>query len=220
MDPIQAIGTTPSRVNDVDPTGSDSGTETVPSGPTGASSATETTQAQRISPIGTSNHDRSPSIDQTSIPELVGARVWNRPGDRQSADDPTRSQSRPISPTPLAQTRGELTEIRGMVSTLIDEIRSQKIANQTITDRLEQAEKELADHRAANARERNQTSLDPLRSTSNPQNVGLFGTPEIPSARSGRYTVENSQRPPPQGMTHRSLSYSGLDEIDTGLQRP
>ncbi|KAF2593414.1 hypothetical protein F2Q70_00042526 [Brassica cretica] len=107
-----------------------------------------------------------------------------------------------------------------MVSTLIDKIRSQKIANQTIADRLEQAEKELADHRATNARERNQTSLDPLRSTSNPQNVVLFGTPEIPSARSGLYAGENSQLPPPQGMTHRSLSYSGLDEIDTELQRP
>ncbi|KAG2259209.1 hypothetical protein Bca52824_078503 [Brassica carinata] len=102
MDPNQAIGTTPSRVNDVDPTGSDSGTETVPSGPTRASGATGTTQAQRIPLIGILNQDRFPSIDQTSIPERVGARVWNRPGDRQSADDLTRSQCRPISPTPLA----------------------------------------------------------------------------------------------------------------------
>ncbi|KAF2614211.1 hypothetical protein F2Q70_00012472 [Brassica cretica] len=220
MDPIQAIRTTPSRVNDVDPMGSDSGTETIPSGPTGTSGATGTTQAQRIPPIGTSSKDRSPAIDQTSIPERVRARVWNRPGDWQSAEDPTRSQSKPILPTPLAQTRGELTEIRGMVSTLIDEIRSQTIVNQTIANRLEQAEKELADHRAANSRERNQTSLDPLWSTSNPQNAGLFGTPEIPSARSGRYTGENSQLPPLLGMTHRSLSYCGLYEIDTGLQRP
>ncbi|KAF3500499.1 hypothetical protein F2Q69_00041382 [Brassica cretica] len=66
-DPSRAIRTTPSRVNDIDPTGSDSGTKTVPSGPTGASGATGTTQAQRIPPIGTSNQDRSPSIDQTSI---------------------------------------------------------------------------------------------------------------------------------------------------------
>ncbi|KAF2611575.1 hypothetical protein F2Q70_00013483 [Brassica cretica] len=148
MDPSQAIGTTPSRANNVDPTGSDSGTETVPSGHTGASGTTGTTQAQRIPPIETSNQDRSPSIDQTSIPERVGARVWNRSGDRQSTDDPTRSQFRTISPTPLAQTRGELAKIRRMVSNLIDEIRSQKIANQTITNRLEQAEKELADHPA------------------------------------------------------------------------
>ena len=75
------------------------------------------------------------------------------------------------------------------------------IANQTITKRLDQAERELAEHRAANVRERNQTTLDPLRGTSNPQNSGLFGTPEIPSARSGCYTGENSQRPPPHGMT-------------------
>ncbi|KAF3502230.1 hypothetical protein F2Q69_00041380 [Brassica cretica] len=63
----QAIRTTPSRVHEVDPTGSDSGTKTVPSGPTGASGATGMTQAQRIPPTGTSNQDRSPSIDQTSI---------------------------------------------------------------------------------------------------------------------------------------------------------
>ncbi|KAG2287633.1 hypothetical protein Bca52824_047237 [Brassica carinata] len=107
-----------------------------------------------------------------------------------------------------------------MLSSLIDEIRNQRVANQTITNRLDQAERELAEQRAANIRERNQTPLDPLRATSNPQSIGLFGTPEIPSARSGRYTGENSERPPPQGMTHRSLSYSGLDEIDPGLQRP
>ncbi|KAF2549384.1 hypothetical protein F2Q70_00022313 [Brassica cretica] len=79
-------------------------TGTVPSGSTGASGATETTQAQQIPPIGTSSQDRSPSIDQTLILERVGARVWNHPRDRQSSDDPTRSQSRPISPTPLVQT--------------------------------------------------------------------------------------------------------------------
>ncbi|KAF2550644.1 hypothetical protein F2Q68_00034889 [Brassica cretica] len=104
-----------------------------------------------------------------------------------------------------------------MMTTLIDEIRSQRIANQTIANRLDQAERELAEHRAANTQERNQTPLDPLRATSNPQSTGLFVTPEIPSARSGRYTGENSQLLSPQGMTHRSLSYSGLDEIDTEL---
>ncbi|KAF2552311.1 hypothetical protein F2Q68_00034545 [Brassica cretica] len=159
-------------------------------------------------------------VESTSIPERVGARVWNRPGDRQSADDPTRSQSRPILPTPLAQTREELTELQGMVSSLIDEIRNQKIAIQTIANRLEKTERELTEYRAANVRERKQTPLDPLRGTSNPQNAGLFSTPEISSARSGRYTGENSQRPLPQGMTHRILSYNGLDEIDTGLQHP
>ncbi|KAF2608562.1 hypothetical protein F2Q68_00043214 [Brassica cretica] len=198
MDPNQTAGTTPSRVNDIDLIGSDSGTEVTPTGSTGANDATGTTQMQQIPLIATSSQDRSLPINQTSIPERVGARVWNHSGDRQSADDLTRSQSRPISPTPLTQTREEMTELRGMLSSLIGEIQQ----------------------RAANIRERNQTPLDPLRATSNPQSTSLFGTPEIPSARSGRYTGENSQRPPPQGMTHRSLSYSGLDEIDTGLQRP
>ncbi|KAF2617061.1 hypothetical protein F2Q68_00038772 [Brassica cretica] len=174
----------------------------------------------RITELSPPSQDRSLPINQTAVPERTGARVWNRPGDRSSSEDLTRSQSRPISPTPLAQTRGELTELRGMMTTLIDEIRSQRIANQAITNRMDQAERELAEHRAASIRERNQTLLDPLRTTSNPQSTGLFGTPEIPSALSGRYVGENLQRPPPQGMTQRSLSYSGLDEIDTGLQHP
>ncbi|KAF2617004.1 hypothetical protein F2Q68_00040389 [Brassica cretica] len=107
-----------------------------------------------------------------------------------------------------------------MMTTLIDEIRSQRITNQALANRLDQAEKELAEYRAANVRERNRTPLDPLRTTSNVQSTGLFDTLEIPSARSGRYTGENSQRPPPQGIAHRSLSYSGLDEIESELQRP
>jgi len=155
MDPNQTVGTTPSRVNDIDPIGSDSGTETIPTGSTGANDATGTTQTQRIPPIGTSSQDRSLPINQTSIPERAGARVWNRPGDRPSSNDLTRSQSRLISPTPLAQTRGELTELRGMMTTLIDKIRSQRIANQSVANRPDQAERELAEHRAANIRERN-----------------------------------------------------------------
>ncbi|KAF2570271.1 hypothetical protein F2Q70_00002935 [Brassica cretica] len=182
MDPNQTVGTTPSRVNDIDPIGSDSGTEATPTGLTGANDATRTTPTQRIPPIGTSSQDRSLPINQTSIPERVGARVWNRPGDSQSADDLTRSQSRPISSTPRAQTREKMTKLLGMLSSLIDEIRNQRIANKTIANRLDQAERELAEHRAASVRERNQTTLDPLRGTSNPQNAGLFGTPEIPRA--------------------------------------
>ena len=104
------------------------------------------------------------------------------------------------------------------MTTLIDEIRSQRITNQALANRLDQAEKELAEYRAANVRERNRTPLDPLRTTSNVQSTGLFDTLEIPSARSGRYTRENSQRPPPQGIAHRSLSYIGLDKIETELQ--
>ncbi|KAF3591431.1 hypothetical protein DY000_02020848 [Brassica cretica] len=46
MDPNQTVGTTPSRVNDIDPIGSDSGTEATPTGLTGANDATRTTQTQ------------------------------------------------------------------------------------------------------------------------------------------------------------------------------
>ncbi|KAF2619432.1 hypothetical protein F2Q68_00039494 [Brassica cretica] len=89
MDPNQTVGTTPSGVNDIDPIGSDSETETTPTGLTEANDATGTTQTQQIPLIGTLNQDRSLPINQTSIPERVGARVWNCPRDRQSADDLT-----------------------------------------------------------------------------------------------------------------------------------
>ncbi|KAF2570276.1 hypothetical protein F2Q70_00002930 [Brassica cretica] len=67
MDPNQTVGTTPSRVNDIDPIGSDSGTKATLTGLTGANDATETTQTQRIPLIGTSSQDRSLPINQTSI---------------------------------------------------------------------------------------------------------------------------------------------------------
>ncbi|KAG2250283.1 hypothetical protein Bca52824_080419 [Brassica carinata] len=127
-----------------------------PTGSTGANDATGTTQTQQIPPIATSSQDRSLPINQTSIPERVGARVWNHSGDRQSADDLTRSQSRPISPTPLTQTREEMTELRGMLSSLIGEIQNQRVANKTITNRLDQAEKEL-ENSELQTFERNQT---------------------------------------------------------------
>ncbi|KAF3565406.1 hypothetical protein DY000_02014123 [Brassica cretica] len=122
---------------------------------------TRTTYTQKIPPIGTSNqerssfHDRSSPpnrtsvLERTSIPDRTGARVWNRPGERQAADDLIRPQSsKPISLTPLAQTREEVTELRGMVSSLIDEARKQKAAYPTIANQLDQAERELAEHRA------------------------------------------------------------------------
>ncbi|KAF3545459.1 hypothetical protein DY000_02006118 [Brassica cretica] len=120
---------------------------------------------------------------------------------------------------PSSQTREEVTELQGMVSSLIDKTRNQEVAYRTILNQLDQTEQELAEHQA-NARERNQPPSDPLRGSLNPQNTGAFSTPEIPSARSGRYTGENSQRLLQQGLAHRSFSYSGLDEIETGLQGP
>ncbi|KAG5393619.1 hypothetical protein IGI04_023582 [Brassica rapa subsp. trilocularis] len=95
MDPNQTVGTTTSRGNNINPTGSDSGTETLPAGPTGADGAIRTTQTQRIPPIGISSQDRFSPIDRTlipdriSIPERARARVWNRHGERKSADDLT-----------------------------------------------------------------------------------------------------------------------------------
>ncbi|KAF3569555.1 hypothetical protein DY000_02016182 [Brassica cretica] len=229
MDPNQTIGTTPSGIDNVDPPGSNSRTETLPVGPTGTDGTTGTTHTQQIPPIGTSTHERSSAQDRssppvrtsvperTSIPDRTEARVWNRPREKRPLTTKPDLNRRPIFPTPLAQTLEEMTELRGMVSSLIDEARNQKAAYRDIANRLDQAEQELAEYRA-NARERNQPLPDPLRETLNPQNAGAFGTPEISSARSGRYTGENMQRPPQQSMPPQSLSYNGLDEIDTGLQ--
>ncbi|KAF3507480.1 hypothetical protein F2Q69_00008767 [Brassica cretica] len=97
-----------------------------------------------------------------------------------------------------------------MMTTLIDKIRSQRIANQTVANRLDQAERELAEHRAANIRERNQTPLDPLRARSNPQHR----------------TVRYSRDPKRSIWTLHERKFTTtpaaghLDEIDTGIQRP
>ncbi|KAF2568155.1 hypothetical protein F2Q70_00027563 [Brassica cretica] len=75
MDPNQTIGTMPSRVNDIDPIGSDSRTKTLPAGPKGTNGTVGTIQTQRIPPIGTtsqdrpSSHDRSSPPDRTSVPD-------------------------------------------------------------------------------------------------------------------------------------------------------
>ncbi|KAF3506038.1 hypothetical protein F2Q69_00006250 [Brassica cretica] len=158
--------------------------ETVPSGPAGTDGTTGTAQTQRIPPIGTSNQDRFSPLDHTSVP------------DQTSIPDRTK-----------ARIRQEVT-----VSSIIDKTHSQKAAYRTIENQLDQAERELAEHRP-NAQERNQPQFDPLRETLNPQITGAFSTPEILSARSGRYMGENSQQPLQQGMPQRSLSYSGLDKI-------
>ncbi|KAF2549977.1 hypothetical protein F2Q68_00033823 [Brassica cretica] len=173
-------------------------------------------QPRRNESLQSEPQTRTSVPDRTSIPDRTGARVWNRPRERQSADDITRPQStRPIPPTPLVQTREEVTEVRGMVSSLIDKTRNQEVAYRTIVNRLDQTERELAEHRV-NARERNQLPSDPLRGTLNPQNTGAFSTPEIPSARSVHYMGETSQPPlpPKQGLANlryqaaRSAKYS------------
>ena len=139
----------------------------------------------------TSVPDRTSIPDRTSVPDQTGARVWNHPGERQPTDDLTRTQpTRPISPTPLAQTREEVTELRGMISTFIDKSRNQEIAYRTIANRIYQAERELAEHRAS-AREINQLPSSPPRGMPNSLNHVAFSTLEFPSARSGRYVREN-----------------------------
>ncbi|KAF3543059.1 hypothetical protein DY000_02008074 [Brassica cretica] len=100
LDPNQTIVTTASGVDNVDPIGSDSRTETLPTGPTGTDRMAGITQTQRITPIGASNQDRPPGHDRssppdrtsvpdrTTIPDRTGARVWNRPGKKASRRRP------------------------------------------------------------------------------------------------------------------------------------
>ncbi|KAF3604232.1 hypothetical protein F2Q69_00035794 [Brassica cretica] len=140
---------------------------------------------------------QTPSIG-TSNPDQVRPYVWTRSGERSS---------RPISPSPLAQSREEVTELQGMVASLVDKTRDQEIAYRMVTNRLEQAEKELVEYRAR--------SLEGIRSRSNPpvntpisHSAGIFCTPDFSSARSGRYSGENSQQRPPSGTTYRNLSYN------------
>ncbi|KAF3492784.1 hypothetical protein DY000_02052669 [Brassica cretica] len=114
----------------------------------------------------------------------IGPRSPTEPeleSESQPTDDLTRTQStRPISPTPLAQTREEVTELQGMVSTLIDKSRNQETAYRTIVNRLDQAERELAEHRVS-ARERNQPLTGPSGVTPNPLNLRAFNTLEFPA---------------------------------------
>ncbi|KAF3572281.1 hypothetical protein F2Q69_00058680 [Brassica cretica] len=171
MDPNQTIGTTQSRINDVDFAGSDPRTENLSAGASDRTSVPDRTSAP----------DRTLVPDRTSIPDRTGARVWNFHGESQPTDDLTRTQStRPISLTPLAQTREEVTELQGMVSTLIHKSRNQETAFRTIVNRLDQAERELAEHRVS-ARERNQPLTGPSGVTPNPLNLRAFSTPEFPA---------------------------------------
>ncbi|KAL0730564.1 hypothetical protein Bca4012_026657 [Brassica carinata] len=136
----------------------------------------------------------SPGITGTTNQNQIEARVWTRTGPNPSGDDPTsRTQlTRPISPTPLAQTREQEAEIASMVATLVDKSRSQELSYRTIADRLEQTKKELAEHQA-NAQAGIQSDL--LTRTPTSRNDGAFGTPDYPSSRSARYQGEGSQQP-------------------------
>ncbi|KAF2598494.1 hypothetical protein F2Q68_00009710 [Brassica cretica] len=94
MDPNQTIGTTPSGIDNIDPNRSDSRTDTLHVGPTGADGTTGTTHTQQIPPIGTSNHEQTSVHNRSSPPDRTGARVWNRPEERQADDDLIRPNQR------------------------------------------------------------------------------------------------------------------------------
>ncbi|KAJ4881282.1 hypothetical protein Rs2_38337 [Raphanus sativus] len=151
------------------------------------------TQIPQAPPAGVIASDRS------------GSRVWSRTGDRSPIDSSlTRTQPiKPISPIQITQARKEVAELRGMVRALL-----------AITTRLEQTEREFAEHRASiQDGLRSQTNLLP-RTT----NGGAFGTPYFSNARSGHYAGDNSLNNPYTSPITRSLSFNGTGENPTRTQ--
>ncbi|KAG5375450.1 hypothetical protein IGI04_040046, partial [Brassica rapa subsp. trilocularis] len=126
--------------------------------------ATGTSPTQRILLIGTLSEDRPTPINQTTIPEQTRAGFGTIP----ETDHPPTSNSISIQ---TDFTNSSSPNPRGTDRTL----RNDDNPNRP-DSRLDQAEKELAEYRAANARERNRASLDPLRATSKVQSTRLFGT--------------------------------------------
>ncbi|KAJ4885539.1 hypothetical protein Rs2_35632 [Raphanus sativus] len=120
----------------------------------------------------------------------------------------TRTQpTRPISPTPISQTREEVTELRGMIRTLADKAREQKLAHRNIGNQLEQNDRELAEHWAS------------VRGSNPPsRNTGTFGTSYFLSTRFGRYVGENTQQNPQPNSAYRNLNYGGSGEDPTGVR--
>ncbi|KAH0858002.1 hypothetical protein HID58_086263 [Brassica napus] len=103
------------------------------------------------------SHQRSSNTTSASIccpeprvPERTASRVWNRPGETQIFNNPSSwaQAARLISPLPLAHTREKMTKLRSMVSILINKSQNQETTYRIIANWLEQAEKELAAHRA------------------------------------------------------------------------
>ncbi|KAL0713354.1 hypothetical protein Bca4012_020332 [Brassica carinata] len=185
MDPSQNPSGNSSGVADPDLNGSNPRSD-VP--PVGLNSSTPKDTPQTRNP--------SPGTTGVTTQSQTGARVWTRTGQNQPGDDPTvRAQStRPISPTPLAQTREHVAEMASMVASLVDKSRTKEIAYWNIANRLEETERELAEHRANALTQTRSRPDSPIR-TPTPRNNGAFGTPEYPSSRSVRYPGKNSQQP-------------------------
>ncbi|KAJ4875976.1 Uncharacterized protein Rs2_40994 [Raphanus sativus] len=149
-------------------------------------------------PIGSANMSRI--NDPTQIPQAPpdgvmasdrsGPRVWSRTGDRSPIDSSlTQTQPiRPISNPSKGRSCGAL--------------------------RLEQTEREFAEHRAS--------IQDGIRSQTNPlpraPNGGAFGTPSFSSARSGHYAGDNSLNNPYTSPIPRNLSFNGTGENPTQTQ--
>uniref|UniRef100_M4DZQ0 Uncharacterized protein n=1 Tax=Brassica campestris TaxID=3711 RepID=M4DZQ0_BRACM len=76
-------GTTPSEVENVDPVGSDSRTETLPTGPTNTGGTAGITKTQRIPPIGASNQDRASGHDQSSPSDRTSVKLAGEPSLKQ-----------------------------------------------------------------------------------------------------------------------------------------
>lgn len=140
------------------------------------------------------SHQRSSNTTSASIccpeprvPERTASRVWNRPGETQIFNNPSSwaQAARLISPLPLAHTREKMTKLRSMVSILINKSQNQETTYRIIANWLEQAEKELAAHRAvAFERSRDRPDLMNHTSLARRRSRGAFKTPECPCSQS------------------------------------
>ncbi|KAJ4889382.1 Uncharacterized protein Rs2_29130 [Raphanus sativus] len=137
MDPNQS-GIPQQRTDNADPIGADQGIN-LPIGSANVSGINDLTQILQAPSAGVPPPDRS------------GPRVWSRTGDRSPIDSSlTRTQPiRLISPIQITQAREEVAELRGTVRALLDKAQEQEIAHRAITTRLEQTEREFAEHRAS-----------------------------------------------------------------------
>ena len=140
MDPNQSQSGNPSGITDPDLNGSNPRSDVPPAGLSG------------LTPSDTSQpRNQSQGTIRVTTQSQTGARVWTRPGKNLPGDDSTtRTHStRPISPTPLSQTREQVAEMASLMASLVDKTRTQEIAYRNIADRLERTERELAEHRAS-----------------------------------------------------------------------
>ncbi|KAL0729956.1 hypothetical protein Bca4012_026049 [Brassica carinata] len=136
-----------------------------------------------------------PGTTRVTTQSQTGARVWTRTEQNLPGDDSTTRThpTRPISPTPLSQTREQVAEMASLMA-------------------------ELAEHRDSTQTQPGNRS-DPSFQTPTSRTNEAFRTPEFPCSQSARYPGETSQHPSRPIPAARGLNYDGSSEIPAESQR-